>query len=59
MLKDPDDDPVIYTALAGAADVICTVDRHFYEPGVLGFCSRYGIRIMDDVELLHDLRAEE
>jgi predicted nucleic acid-binding protein len=58
ILKCPDDDPVVYTALAGAADVICTVDRHFYEPNVLQFCSRYGIRIMDDVELLRILRQE-
>jgi predicted nucleic acid-binding protein len=58
ILKCPDDDPVVYTALAGAADVICTVDRHFYEPNVLQFCSRYGIRIMDDVELLRTLRQE-
>jgi putative PIN family toxin of toxin-antitoxin system len=58
VLKCPDDDPVVYTALAGAADVICTVDRHFYEPNVLQFCSRYGIRIMDDVELLRILRQE-
>src|ERR1035438_6648781 len=42
ILKCSDDDPVVYTALAGAADVICTVDRHFYEPNVLQFCSRYG-----------------
>jgi len=58
VLKDPDDDPVIYTALAGAADVICTVDGHFYEPDVLAFCTRYGIQIMDDVELLYVLRQE-
>src|ERR1035438_2035098 len=32
ILKCPDDAPVVYTALAGAADGICTVDRHFYEP---------------------------
>jgi predicted nucleic acid-binding protein len=38
VLNDPDDDPVVYTALAGGADVICTVDRHFYEPNVPAFC---------------------
>ena len=58
VLKDPDDDPVIYTAIAGAADVICTLDRHFYDPNVIAFCSRQGIRILDDVELLHTLRQE-
>lgn len=56
VLKDPDDDPVLYTALAGQADVICTVDKHFYEIPVLSFCSRYGIRLMNDVELLQAIR---
>ena len=56
VLKDPNDDPVVYTALAGGADVLCTVDRHFYEPYVLSFCARYDIQVMTDVELLHALR---
>jgi hypothetical protein len=52
VLKDPNDDPVVYTALAGGADVLCTVDRHFYEPNVLSFCARYDIQVMTVVELL-------
>src|SRR6266851_514956 len=56
VLKDPNDDPVIYTALAGQADVLCTVDKHFYEPNVLAFCSRNGIQLMTDIELLHALQ---
>ena len=56
VLKDPNDDPVVYTAVAGGADVICTVDRHFYQPNVLAFCSRHGIQLMTDIELLHALR---
>jgi hypothetical protein len=60
VLKDPDDDPVLYTAIAiaGQSDVLCTADRHFYEPDVLSFCSRHGIQIMDDVDLLHVLRQD-
>jgi putative PIN family toxin of toxin-antitoxin system len=58
VIKDADDDPVIYTAVAGGADVICTVDRHFYEPDVLAFCSRQGIQLMTEVELLHALRTQ-
>ena len=54
---DRDDDPVIYTALAGRADVLCTVDKHFFAPAVLSFCSRYGIRIQTDVDLVRELRA--
>ena len=56
VLKDPKDDPVVYTALAEQVDVLCTVDRHFYEPNVLAFCSRHSIQLMTDVELLHVLR---
>lgn len=50
VLKDPNDDPVVFTALAGQADVLCTGDKHFYEPDVLSFCSRYGVRLMAEVE---------
>jgi putative PIN family toxin of toxin-antitoxin system len=39
VLKDPADDPVVYTAVAGQADVICTLDHHFFEPNVLAFCA--------------------
>lgn len=56
VLKDPNDDSVVYTALAGQADILCTVDKHFYEPNVLAFCARHGIRLMADIELLHFLR---
>ena len=56
VLKDPNDDPIVYTALAGQADILCTVDKHFYESNVLAFCARHGIRLMADLELLHFLR---
>lgn len=42
VLADPDDDPVLYTAVSGRADVLCTLDRDFYSPGVIEFCSRRG-----------------
>ena len=35
---------------------IWDVDKHFFEPNVLSFCSRYRIRVMTDVELLRLLR---
>ncbi len=38
VLSDPNDDPVIYTAVAARADVICTRDADFYQPAVLEFC---------------------
>ncbi|MFN0165466.1 MAG: putative toxin-antitoxin system toxin component, PIN family [Bryobacteraceae bacterium] len=52
VVRDPDDNPIIYTAIAGGADVVCTADRHFYDPSVVSFCARYGIRLMTDVDLL-------
>jgi uncharacterized protein len=59
VLKDPNDDPVIYTAVAGKADVLCTLDRHFYDPAVLEFCRMRDIRVMSDVDLLARLNRGE
>lgn len=55
--SDPDDNAVIATAIAGQADAICTRDRHFHQQDVVDFCAQHGIRILDDVELLRELRA--
>ncbi|MBI1354144.1 MAG: putative toxin-antitoxin system toxin component, PIN family [Acidobacteria bacterium] len=52
---DPDDDVVIYTAIAGRADVICTRDQHLLQPDVLAFCQRRGLRVMSDLEILAEL----
>ncbi|BDC48771.1 hypothetical protein F183_A10870 [Bryobacterales bacterium F-183] len=56
VLEDPEDDPVVYTAIAGDADILCTVDKHFYALNVLAFCARHKIRVMTDVQLLRLLR---
>jgi len=56
MVKDPHDEPVLFTAVTGRADVLCTLDRDFYDPAVLDFCSALGIAVMNDVELLQLLR---
>jgi len=56
VLADPNDDPVVYTAVAGGADVLCAMDRDFYSPQVISFCRESGIEIMNDVELLQKLR---
>jgi predicted nucleic acid-binding protein len=55
---DPDDDPVIATALAGRADVLCTLDRHLHNPNMVSHCASLGIRILTDIELLDLLRKE-
>jgi putative PIN family toxin of toxin-antitoxin system len=56
---DVKDDPVVYTAVAGKADVLCTRDAHFYEDSVKSFCTQNNIAIMDDVELLRVIRQEK
>ena len=53
VLSDPHDDPVLYTAVAAGADILCVKDRDFYEPHVVAFCKRQDIELMDDVALLH------
>lgn len=53
---DPEDDLIIATAIAGQAEVICTLDRHLRHPDVQAYCAQHGIRIMTDVELLQLLR---
>lgn len=53
---DPDDDPVIQTAVQGKADVLCTLDRHLRRQDVQDYCRKHGIEIMSDVELLEELR---
>lgn len=57
VLTDPNDDPVVYTAVAGGADILCALDRDFYRPQVIDFCRQNGIEIMNDVELLKKLRV--
>lgn len=60
VLSDPDDDPVLYTAVDGKADVLCTRNiRHFAAPDIRSFCAERGLRVMTDVDVLHDLLGSE
>jgi len=59
VIGDPDDAAVLATAVAGQANVICTLDRHFYTDAVQEYCSKRMIEIMDDVQLLARLRKME
>lgn len=54
---DPDDDPIIATAVLGQADILCTTDTDFHHPDVLAYCATKNIRIMNDVKLLQTLRS--
>jgi putative PIN family toxin of toxin-antitoxin system len=57
IVKDPNDDPVLYTAIHGKADVLCTLDRDLYEPEVVAYCRQRGVSILNDVDLLHNLKG--
>ncbi len=60
VLSDPADDAVLYTAVDGNADVLCTCNvRHFGTAEVLDFCASRGIRIHTDLEILRYLREPE
>jgi predicted nucleic acid-binding protein len=58
VISDPKDDPVTETALLGGADVPCTLDRHFYAPVVQDFLRHHSILVMNDVQLLLQLRGQ-
>lgn len=53
ILRDQTDEPILGTALAGRADVLCTLDADFFDEKVRQFSAAKGIRILTDVELLH------
>jgi putative PIN family toxin of toxin-antitoxin system len=54
---DPDDDPVIATAVDGQAEVLCTRDRHLHHPTARAYCMSHGVQVLTDIELLQVLRA--
>ena len=56
VVTDPDDDPILQTAIMGHADVLCTRDEAFRHEVVQRVCTAHGIRILDDITLLQELR---
>jgi len=57
--RDAEDDAVFYTAVAGQADFLCTLDGHFRTPDVLAAAQRRGIEILSDKDLLVRLGTAE
>jgi putative PIN family toxin of toxin-antitoxin system len=55
-IRDVNDIFVVQTALIGEADVICTKDEDFYDPGMTRFLAKGGISVMDDVTLMQRMR---
>jgi predicted nucleic acid-binding protein len=58
VVSDPDDDPILQTAIAGHADVLCTRDEAFRHEVVGRVCNAHGIRILDDITLMQELRRQ-
>ena len=55
--RDPKDNAVVVTAIAGKAAVLCTLDGHLFDPAVVGFCADHGVRVMRDADFLAELQA--
>lgn len=56
--RDPMDDAVIATAIEGRAAVLCTFDKDLHDPLVSVYLATFGIRVLTDVALLHELRQD-
>src|SRR5690349_1552163 len=50
--SDPDDDPIVHTAVTGRADGLCTLNRHFYGSSLRDYCRKHGVVIGSDVDFL-------
>lgn len=55
--SDPDDDPIVATAVAASAQFLCTLDRHLRTPAVVNYCAVHGIEVITDSDLLQRLRS--
>jgi putative PIN family toxin of toxin-antitoxin system len=55
--RDVNDTVVIQTALIGAAEVLCTKDRDFFESPAEEFPRKARIVVLDDVDLVRRLRS--
>jgi len=56
VLADPDDDPVVHTAVIGPADILCTLNRHFFTDEVCDYCRGRGVLVAGDLDVLELLR---
>ena len=54
---DSEYDPVAHTAVVGGADILCTLNRHFFAEAARGYCRERGVAITPDLELLDLLRS--
>jgi len=56
-IRDVNDIIVMQTAILGEADVLCTKDDDFFQKPASEYLMKLGIAVLDDVSLMHRLRA--
>jgi putative PIN family toxin of toxin-antitoxin system len=56
-IRDVNDIIVMQTAIIGEADVLCTNDDDFFEKPASEYLRKLGIAVLDDISLMHLLRA--
>jgi putative PIN family toxin of toxin-antitoxin system len=56
-IRDPQDIHILQTAIDGRADYLCTLDGHFFEPAIVTFCSKSGVAVISDLDLLRLVRG--
>ncbi len=54
-IRDAGDAAVLRAAVAGEADIICTLDADFYAAETAAFCASVGIAVQTDIDLNRDL----
>lgn len=57
-IRDANDILVAQTAVLGEADILCTKDKDFYDSTAEQFLGRFGIKVISDVHLIHQIRNE-
>jgi putative PIN family toxin of toxin-antitoxin system len=56
-VRDVHDVIVMQTAIIGEADILCTNDDDFFTEPAAAYLDRLGIKVLDDVSLMHRLRT--
>jgi putative PIN family toxin of toxin-antitoxin system len=57
LLRDPTDEQILGTAVAGQAEILCTRDADLLTENVRRFCAAKGIRVITDLEFLEVFRV--
>lgn len=55
-IRDVNDIVVMQTAIIGEADILCTKDEDFFEKPGRKYLENMGIGVMDDIDLMKQLR---